>query len=74
MEIFINITITILAFVMMEGVAWLSHKYLMHGLFWYFHEDHHKTTPWKKYANKYEKKSSSIDSSTKGVQVQTVGN
>lgn len=40
----------------------------------YFHEDHHKTTPWKKYANKYEKKSSSIDSSAKGVQVQTVGN
>ena len=25
----------------MEGVAWFTHKYIMHGLFWYFHKDHH---------------------------------
>lgn len=41
-SIFINILIVLLAFVAMEGVAWLSHKYLMHGLFWYLHKDHHK--------------------------------
>ena len=25
----------------MEGVAWWMHKYVMHGLFWNLHEDHH---------------------------------
>jgi beta-carotene 3-hydroxylase len=25
----------------MEGVAWFTHKYVMHGLLWYFHRDHH---------------------------------
>ena len=27
--------------VLMEGVAWWMHKYVMHGLFWNLHEDHH---------------------------------
>lgn len=26
----------------MEIVAWLAHKYLMHGVLWTWHEDHHK--------------------------------
>jgi len=26
----------------MECVTWLTHKYVMHGLMWYFHEDHHQ--------------------------------
>ena len=25
-----------------EGITWLTHKYIMHGLGWYFHEDHHQ--------------------------------
>lgn len=25
----------------MEVVAWASHKYIMHGLLWSLHEDHH---------------------------------
>ena len=25
----------------MEIVAWLTHRYIMHGLLWYFHRDHH---------------------------------
>ena len=25
----------------MEAVAWATHKYLMHGLLWKLHEDHH---------------------------------
>ena len=26
----------------MEGVAWFSHKYIMHGFLWSLHKDHHK--------------------------------
>lgn len=29
-------------FVLMEGVAWAMHKYIMHGIFWNLHEDHHR--------------------------------
>jgi beta-carotene 3-hydroxylase len=25
----------------MEAVAWFTHRYIMHGLLWYFHKDHH---------------------------------
>ena len=25
----------------MEVVAWLTHRYIMHGVFWYFHKDNH---------------------------------
>lgn len=28
----------------MEFVAWWLHKYVMHGIFWNLHEDHHKKT------------------------------
>ncbi len=42
MEVAINILITIAAFCSMEAVAWLTHKYLMHGLLWRLHRDHHK--------------------------------
>lgn len=34
--------VLILAFAGMEFVAWAAHKYLMHGIFWYFHRDHHQ--------------------------------
>lgn len=30
---------------MMEGVAWLTHKYVMHGFLWYLHKDHHIHKP-----------------------------
>ena len=26
----------------MEGVTWFTHKYVMHGLLWHLHSDHHK--------------------------------
>ncbi|MEP6582788.1 MAG: sterol desaturase family protein [Ginsengibacter sp.] len=29
-------------FLIMEGITWLTHKFIMHGLLWYLHEDHHK--------------------------------
>ncbi|MCC5943504.1 MAG: sterol desaturase family protein [Bernardetiaceae bacterium] len=25
----------------MEGVAWFTHKYLMHGVLWFLHKSHH---------------------------------
>lgn len=37
--------ITLATFCVMEAVAWLTHKYVMHGLLWYLHEDHHQKEP-----------------------------
>ncbi len=28
----------------MEFMAWATHKFVMHGLMWHFHEDHHVPT------------------------------
>lgn len=36
------ITIILTTFFIMEGVTWLTHKYVMHGFLWYLHEDHHQ--------------------------------
>lgn len=33
---------TILTFITMEAITWLTHKFVMHGFMWYFHEDHHQ--------------------------------
>ena len=43
--IFINISAVVLTFLFMEFVAWFTHKYVMHGLGWYFHKDHHQPEP-----------------------------
>ncbi len=43
----INISITIISFIAMEFVAWFTHKYIMHGILWELHRDHHQ--PKKKY-------------------------
>jgi beta-carotene 3-hydroxylase len=32
-------------FLAMEGVTWLTHKFVMHGFLWFLHEDHHKKGP-----------------------------
>lgn len=37
-----NILIVLLTFLTMEGVAWFTHKYVMHGILWTLHKDHHK--------------------------------
>lgn len=34
--------ITIATFLTMEGITWCTHKFVMHGFMWYFHEDHHQ--------------------------------
>lgn len=41
-NILTNIAILIGAFLGMECVAWLAHKYIMHGLGWFLHKDHHQ--------------------------------
>ncbi len=43
--------ITIGTFLLMEGVTWCTHKFVMHGFMWYFHEDHHQP----KYENPFER-------------------
>ncbi|MDQ3193256.1 MAG: sterol desaturase family protein [Bacteroidota bacterium] len=40
--ILINSLIVVVAFLSMEAVAWLTHKYVMHGFLWSLHKDHHK--------------------------------
>lgn len=42
MDILMNISLVVVAFLSMECVAWLTHKYLMHGLLWVLHRDHHR--------------------------------
>lgn len=41
MNLFLNCLLFFLSFVAMEAVAWLAHKYVMHGLLWFLHDDHH---------------------------------
>ena len=42
MQVVIDIAIVLAAFVSMEGVAWFTHKYVMHGFLWTLHRDHHQ--------------------------------
>ncbi len=39
---FTNFLIVLGTFLFMEGVAWFTHKFVMHGLLWYLHHDHHQ--------------------------------
>lgn len=41
MEILINAGFYFTAVILMEGVAWGTHKYIMHGFLWCWHESHH---------------------------------
>jgi beta-carotene 3-hydroxylase len=45
MQVLFFILIMLAAFFTMEGITWLTHKYVMHGFLWYLHEDHHKKGP-----------------------------
>ena len=44
-------TITLLTFLVMEGITWCTHKFVMHGFLWHLHEDHHQPN----YKNLFEK-------------------
>jgi beta-carotene 3-hydroxylase len=41
----INIIAFFLTFFGMEFVAWFTHKFVMHGLLWVLHKDHHQPEP-----------------------------
>ncbi|MFI5128936.1 MAG: sterol desaturase family protein [Chitinophagales bacterium] len=41
-KILLNILTVLVAFCSMEAVAWFTHKFVMHGLLWRLHKDHHK--------------------------------
>ena len=41
MNVLINASIVIGTFLIMEFVAWFTHKYVMHGFLWSLHQDHH---------------------------------
>ncbi len=45
MEWIIYIAVMVGTFCVMEIITWATHKYVMHGLMWYLHEDHHNTRP-----------------------------
>lgn len=45
MNILLYILITLATFCIMEGITWLTHRYVMHGFLWYLHEDHHQKGP-----------------------------
>ena len=32
-------------FMVMEGITWATHKWVMHGFLWYLHKDHHQVEP-----------------------------
>lgn len=36
-----NFLIVLSTFLLMEGVTWMIHKYVMHGFLWSLHRDHH---------------------------------
>ena len=50
-QFFLYALTTLLTFITMEGITWLTHKYVMHGFLWYFHQDHHQP----KYKNLFER-------------------
>jgi beta-carotene 3-hydroxylase len=35
------LAIVIVSYFLMECVAWIAHKYIMHGFLWRLHKDHH---------------------------------
>jgi beta-carotene 3-hydroxylase len=45
MIILYYILILFASFLVMEGITWLTHKYVMHGFLWYLHKDHHQAEP-----------------------------
>ncbi|MEL7146452.1 MAG: beta-carotene hydroxylase [Bacteroidota bacterium] len=41
MQWILNIGLIVGTFFFMEGVAWFTHKYIMHGFLWSWHKSHH---------------------------------
>lgn len=51
MDILSIIIVVLVTYVLMEGITWLTHRYVMHGFLWVLHKDHHV----KEEESKYEK-------------------
>ena len=45
MNWFVIILIVLASFIIMECVTWLTHRYVMHGMLWFLHKDHHQKGP-----------------------------
>lgn len=45
MNLILFLLVVLATFLIMEGITWLTHKYVMHGFLWYLHEDHHQPKP-----------------------------
>jgi beta-carotene 3-hydroxylase len=45
MTVVFYILVLLGTFVAMEGITWLTHRYVMHGFLWYLHRDHHQVEP-----------------------------
>lgn len=45
MIVLLYILLLLATFCIMEGITWLTHKYVMHGFLWYLHRDHHQVEP-----------------------------
>lgn len=45
MELLLYIGVLVATFVLMEGVTWCTHRFVMHGFLWYLHKDHHQVQP-----------------------------
>lgn len=41
-SLLINMLAFVLTYLAMEGVAWTTHKYVMHGFLWSLHKSHHE--------------------------------
>jgi beta-carotene 3-hydroxylase len=39
------ILVLLATFLCMEGITWLTHRYIMHGILWVLHKDHHQKEP-----------------------------
>ena len=45
MMVILYIGLLVATFIIMEGITWLTHRYVMHGFLWYLHKDHHQAEP-----------------------------
>jgi beta-carotene 3-hydroxylase len=45
MIVLLYIALLVGTFIIMEGITWLTHRYVMHGFLWYLHKDHHQVEP-----------------------------
>ena len=45
MEGVLYLFVLLATFIVMEGITWATHKYVMHGFLWTLHRDHHQPEP-----------------------------